>query len=246
MFARRACILAIMLERFYVNSVPRRGLVILQGAEAHHLAGVRRLRAGAEVCLFNGDGNEYRAAIRAVGRRQVELEILDALAVDRELPFRLIVACPLPKGDRSQFLVEKLTEVGVSSYVPLRTERSVIHPGENRKEKLLRYVIEASKQCGRNVLMSIEKLISWEEFVSRRDDASQKLLAHPLGGPLELASSGVDSIVAIGPEGGFTEDEVQAGRAAGWELVSLGPRTLRIETAALSIAAAVIHGAGRR
>ena len=227
-----------MAERFYVNSALAAGLVLLQGPEAHHLATVRRLRRGDAICLFNGDGREYLAEVRAIARRDVEVQVLSIAEPRRELGFRLEVAAPLPKGDRAQFLVEKLTELGVTSLVPLRTARSVVHPRTSKRDKLQRYVIEASKQCGRNVLMHVEALTGWPEYLLRDDIPPQRLLAHP-GAPDAVWTAKTDAALAVGPEGGFSDDELEAARKAGWQLVGLGPRTLRVETAALVLAALI-------
>ena len=223
-----------MAERFYVNQPLAPGAVELDGPEAHHLAAVCRLRAGDAVCLFNGDGHEYPAAVIRVERRRVLLEVHGIETPSRELPFRLEVAAPLPKGDRAQFLVEKLTELGVTAFVPLKTARSVINPSEAKLEKLERYVIEASKQCGRNVLMAVEPLAEWRDYCRRDRLPPRKILADPGGG--RLAAAGTATALAVGPEGGLTAEEVEAGRAAGWQVVALGPRILRIETAALALA----------
>jgi 16S rRNA (uracil1498-N3)-methyltransferase len=223
-----------MAERFYVNQPLALGAVELDGAEAHHLAAVCRLRPGDAVCLFNGDGHEYLAIITRVERRRVLLEVRGIETPKRELGFRLEVAAPLPKGDRAQFLIEKLTELGATAFVPLKTARSVINPSEAKLEKLERYVIEASKQCGRNVLLAVEPLASWQDYCRRDSLPPRKVLADPWGGA--LASAGLATVVAVGPEGGFTAEEVEAGRAAGWQVVTLGPRILRIETAALALA----------
>ncbi len=230
-----------MSERFYVNCPLAPGLVALTGPEAHHLAVVCRLRPGDAVCLFNGDGHEYPARLTVAERRQVLLEVEAAQCPPRELPFRLEVAAPLPKGDRAQFLVEKLTELGTSAFVPLRTTRSVVHPRDSKVEKLERWVIEASKQCGRNVLMSISPLADWESYCRSGELPGRRVLAHP--GPdrdQETRRPGDqetgDVVVAIGPEGGFTENEVRFARDAGWQVMDLGPRILRVETAALALA----------
>src|SRR5262245_13755621 len=99
-----------MAERFYVNRALGPGRVELEGPEAHHLATVCRLRPGDAVYLFNGDGREYPAEVVEAGRRRVALDVRGAESPARELPFRLELAAPLPKGDRAAFLVEKLTE----------------------------------------------------------------------------------------------------------------------------------------
>jgi 16S rRNA (uracil1498-N3)-methyltransferase len=230
-----------MAERFYVNQVLAAGPIMLQGPEAHHLATVCRLRPGDRVCLFNGDGREYTAELVAVARRSVDLQVLAAEEPQRELGFRLEVAAPLPKGDRAQFLLEKLTELGATAFAPLRTERSVVHPREARLEKLQRYVIEASKQCGRNVLLKLEELTSWQMYCPRADLPELRILAHP-GAPSETWPPGRDVALAVGPEGGFTDDEVALARAAGWRTVGLGPRIMRVETAALALTVLAARG----
>ncbi|MBV9124539.1 MAG: 16S rRNA (uracil(1498)-N(3))-methyltransferase [Planctomycetes bacterium] len=212
------------------------GPVEIQGAEAHHLAAVCRLRPGNQVCLFNGDGREYPAEVREVERKRVRLQVLEAAAPARELNFRLEVAAPLPKGDRAQFLVEKLTELGATTLVPLRTRRSVVHPGEGKRDKLERYVVEASKQCGRNVLLRIEPLVDWATYCGRGDLSPTRVLAHP-GGQARVPWRSQDKTLAVGPEGGFTEEEIELARASGWQVADLGPRILRVETAALVLAA---------
>src|SRR6266542_3991393 len=208
-----------MSERYYLNTGLGPGPLVLDGPEAHHLATVCRSRPGDLVCLFNGDGHEYPARVVALERRHVTLEILEAIAPQRELPFRLEVAVPLPKGDRAQFLVEKLTELGVTTFVPLSTRRSVVHPREAKLEKLQRYVIEASKQCGRNVLMEVKPLESWESYSRRTDLAEVRVLAHPGGAAQETLAQGRPMTLAVGPEGGFTDEEVELARSAGWKLL---------------------------
>ncbi len=229
-------ILARMSERYYVNCPLQPGPVEVEGPEAHHLAAVCRVRAGDAVCLFNGDGREYSAEVVAVGKRSVSLRVLTVETPNRELGFRVEVAAPLPKGDRAQFLLEKLTELGVTHFVPLRTQRSVVHPRETKLEKLERYVIEASKQCGRNVLLQVQPLMDWQDYCRSNDLPTLKVLAHP-SGPESTDAHARPVAIAVGPEGGFTEEELEWGRSAGWRLVGLGPRILRVETAAVVLAA---------
>lgn len=226
-----------MSERYYLDTLLGPGRVELDGPEAHHLVAVCRARPGAEVRLFNGDGREYLARVVAAERRRVTLEVTEVTAPQRELPFRLEVAAPLPKGDRAQFLIEKLTELGVTSFVPLSTRRSVVHPREAKLEKLQRYVIEASKQCGRNVLMEVKALEAWEEYARRPELPAQRVLAHPGGTARMTLATHAAAALVVGPEGGFTAEEVERARSAGWQLLDLGPRILRVETAALVLAA---------
>src|SRR5262245_28198643 len=108
-----------MADRFYVNCPLAPGPVVVSGPEAHHLAAVCRVRPGDAVCLFNGDGHEYPAEVEAVGRREVVVSVRAIATPAREVGHRVEVAAPLPKGDRAQFLLEKLTELGVTTFVPL-------------------------------------------------------------------------------------------------------------------------------
>jgi 16S rRNA (uracil1498-N3)-methyltransferase len=227
-----------MSERFYVNLPLTIGPFMLDGVEAHHLATVRRLRPGDAVCLFNGDGREYPARITSSKRGAIALEILGIEEPQRELAWMLEVAAPLPKGDRSQFLVEKLTELGVTAFVPLLCQRSNTHPREAKREKLERHVIEGSKQCGRNVLMKIADLTPWADHAIRGDAEEMRILAHPYQSEdlAVLRKPGGPVRVAVGPEGGFTDEEVALALHHGWHTVSLGPRILRIETAAVVLA----------
>jgi 16S rRNA (uracil1498-N3)-methyltransferase len=222
-----------MADRYYINQPLGPGIVDLDGPEAHHLATVCRVRRGDAVRLFNGDGREYPAQVLAVAKRAVSLDVDEGECPLRELPFRLELAAPLPKGERATFLIEKLTELGVTAFTPLTTARSVVVPGEAKLDRLQRHVIEASKQCGRNVLMELRTLTSWATFLASQDLPERRLLGHP-GGGTAVEGKGLDVVAAVGPEGGFTDDEVAAAMAAGWRPVSLGACLLRVETAALA------------
>lgn len=224
-----------MADRYYVNSPLSPGLVTLAGPEAHHLARVCRARPDDVICLFNGDGFEYPARVAEITQKHVVVDVTTRVSIVREHPFQLIVAAPMPKGDRGDFLVEKLTELGATKFVPLQTERSVVHPRTSRLENLQRAVVEASKQCGRNVLMHVEPLTTWTDLLACRDLPSARWIGDAAGTPLEY--DGGDVAIAVGPEGGLTESEISAALAAGWRKASLGPRTLRVETAALAMAA---------
>ena len=169
------------------------------------------------------------------------MQVLGTETSQRELSFRVQVAAPLPRGDRAQFVLEKLTELGVASFVPLQTRRSVVHPGEGKMDKLQRYVVEASKQCGRNVLMRVEPSRPWSDYVHNAPPAPLKVIAH-VGANERMPAATTDAVVAVGPEGGFTSEEVEMARQHAWQATGLGPRILRIETAAILLAAWAIHG----
>jgi 16S rRNA (uracil1498-N3)-methyltransferase len=225
-----------MADRFYCAEPLGPGDVELVGAEAHHLATVRRFSPGDQVVLFNGDGKDYPAEVVSIGKRSVLLNVLRVEAPNREVDGRVIVAAAVPKADRADFLVEKLTELGATAFIPLVTSRSAVHPKDSSLDRFRRTVIEASKQCGRNRLMTVEAVHSWPALLARNDLPTTRLVLHT-GPQLSAFQPHQEAVLAIGPEGGFTDEELSAAQQAGWQRVSLGPRTLRIETAAVAAAA---------
>jgi 16S rRNA (uracil1498-N3)-methyltransferase len=231
-------------ERFFATTPITTNVAVLDGPEAHHLLHVMRAGVGEHVTLFDGRGAEFEAVIEKTARATVELLVLERREIDRELPFPLIVGVALPKGDRQKWLVEKLTELGVTELVPLITERGVAQPTAGAIERLQRTVIEACKQCGRNRLMEISSPQSWLEWAAGKsiDEGELRLAAHPGGRSLASRYSGERGAarLAIGPEGGFTENEMAGAVAAGWSSVDLGSRKLRVETAAVALAGAII------
>lgn len=222
-----------MADRFYTPEPLTPGEFALTGAEAHHLQAVRRITVGETIQLFNGDGFEYPAEVIGVGKKSVLLQLANPIGVNREYPTPLWVASAIPKGDRLDFLIEKLTELGVSRFVPLIAERSAVRPKADVVAKYERIVIEASKQCGRNVLMKVEPPVSWSTFSDRDDLPGRRLILGP-GASSGFTRSAEPVVVAVGPEGGWTDRELER---AGWATVSLGPTVLRIETAAIAAAA---------
>jgi 16S rRNA (uracil1498-N3)-methyltransferase len=197
---------------------------------------------GSEIIVFDGRGGEWWAELTKLGRTDVELALRKHRPIERELAHEFTLAVALPKGDRQRWLVEKAVELGVTRLVRLSTARSN-SSGTEPIARLTRYVIEASKQCGRNRLMEITNPQSWDEFV-KEDTKADRFIAHPGGSRVGETIRRDDhaATLAIGPEGGFTEDEVELARQHGWQQVGLGERILRIETAALALVARLTVG----
>jgi 16S rRNA (uracil1498-N3)-methyltransferase len=244
-----------MNDRYFAQTPISGGCVTLSGAEAHHLIHVMRARPGDRVVLFDGTGAEFEARIDRIGRTEAQLTVLARREVDRELPWELILGVPFPKGDRQRWLVEKAVELGVGRLVPLVSSRSVGRVGPGTLARLRRTVIEASKQCGRNRLMEIADPRPWPQLVADTEAAPRRLLAHPRGSESPTLASMAGgrpervsgaAVLAVGPEGGFTPAEVALATSAGWELVDLGPRVLRVETAAVLLVALVVLTARTR
>lgn len=246
------------LPRFFHPQLPLQGEVALDEHEARHASNVLRLARGAEVVLFDGQGGEAQGIVAALDKRRVTVSILNRTDCDRELarPLELLVA--LPKGDRQKTLVDGLVQLGVTRLTPLVCQRGVAQPTANALERLQRSVVESSKQCGRNQLLVISSPQTIQQAVSQAvsqpssgaDAANHpaqselRFIAHPYGtrqSLRDLASCQVGQAtraqIAVGPEGGFSEAELEQWSQAGWPSIDLGPRILRIEMAALQLAA---------
>lgn len=236
------------LPRFFCPRLTAAGPVLLTDDDHHHLVNVLRMGSGATVSLFDGQGREARATVQKVGKREVLLEAGAPVPISRETPFPVCLAVSLPKGDRQKILVGKLTEIGVTTLIPLVAQRSVARPDLAALQRLQRQVISASQQCGRNVLMAIADPAIPAELVAQRAPDVAAAFAHPgpASGPaLSIARPG-PALVAIGPEGGFTDGEVALFQEGGWAGFQFGPSILRVETAALAaatiwIAAGIAH-----
>lgn len=229
-----------MADRFYLPDLAQGGEVELSGSEAHHLLHVMRAGVGDRVELFDGIGHAVAAEIVSARKKSATLKIVERLDDDTTSDSRLTLACAVPKGDRFGWLVEKATELGVDRLIPLETERSVVHPGDGKLDKMRQTVIAACKQSGRNWLMAIDERMTWSEFVERELRDATALVAHPTGEPLGRVLANLPHnervVAAIGPEGGFTDVEIELATRAGARIFSLGTSILRTETAAIAIA----------
>ena len=225
--------------------------VTLAGSEHQHLTKVLRAQPGQQVILFDGSGYEFEATIQNIRRSKTELDVNARQLVDRELPFQLVLAVALPKGDRQQWVVEKAVELGVSRLVPLRTEFGVAQPGDKARDRMQRWIVAAAKQSGRNLLMEVNAPTSLGDLVEAEStSAAEVMVAHPSGGeqlPSVLAECPpkLAYVAVVGPEGGFADREIKLVADAGFRIVDLGPRILRIETAAVALLSGLIYGSQR-
>jgi len=230
-----------MSHRFFLSQTPTEDTARLEGDEARHLARVMRAKTGDTVELFDGQGTSWTATVQAIQRNHVSLRLDQKQSETISNKPNITLAVALPKGDRQKWLIEKITELGTDSLVPLTTTRSVAEPTAAAISRLQRGVIESCKQSGRNRLLEITQPQSLHNLLTT-SSASLRILACPDGTPMQsILLKPIDNIlIAIGPEGGFTDDEIRTANASGFAQMSLCQNILRIETAA--IAAAVIAG----
>jgi 16S rRNA (uracil1498-N3)-methyltransferase len=234
--------------RFHLPGLPAPPEVAtLRGAEHHHLRNVLRLAEGDSVSLFDGEGRAAAGRILAVDRAEARIA-LESEEDPRESPLDLTLLVALPKGEKFDLVLQKAAELGVRRVVPVVSERSEIRiPPEREAGRLKRWrriLLEACKQSGRSRLPGVEPPRGVFEALDR-DPGGIRLVLHPSSdsagfGPSLPPRPDTRVTLGVGPEGGWSEGEVTRFREAGARLFSLGPRTLRAETAAI-VAAAIVQ-----
>jgi 16S rRNA (uracil1498-N3)-methyltransferase len=216
--------------------------VILDLEETRHLRDVLRLKITDEVRVFNGEGKEFHCKIIEISKKSSNLTILEEVApISPESNLELILAVALLKGDKLDLVVQKAVELGVARFVPISTVRS--DAKAVRLDRLQRIAMEATKQCGRARLMQVSELIEFRKF-AQVADGEKVLFAERSGGKLANLKSGKKITAFIGPEGGWEESEIEFARENGFQIVTLGGRILRAETAAISITSLLQHNFG--
>lgn len=238
------------MHRFIV----REGLTVgaevqFSAEEAAHAFKVLRLRAGEEVELTDGEGRLFSASLTEVSREQVTAEVNRELD-GKEAPVNITLYQGYPKSDKLELVTQKLTELGAFRIVPVVMERSVAKPDAKdkgkRRERLDRIAQEAAKQCGRGRVPLVEEAIGWKQLLSRLE--THELVLMPWEDAQDTRLKDVckehpgakDIAVIIGPEGGISETEARQATEHGAVCVTLGPRILRTETAALASAAVIM------
>ena len=225
--------------------------LVLPDRAAEHLVRVLRLREGDACVLFNGDGHDYDARLVTAGKRGAEVEILGSREISNESPLRITLLQGIARGEKMDLILQKATELGVASIVPVDAERTEVRlEGERLRKRIAHWqnvVTSACEQCGRAWVPEVQAPIQIAELASRIDGQSPRLTLDPHG-TLVLPGLSIDRshpvAVAVGPEGGWSPRDRQLLAAAGFEGLRLGPRVLRTETAGLATLAALqaIHG----
>ncbi|NQT25104.1 16S rRNA (uracil(1498)-N(3))-methyltransferase [candidate division KSB1 bacterium] len=228
-------------ESYYVNpeDVQDNQLIIL-GDELHHLARVKRKRIGDIIQVVDGCGKAYESEILEISKSEAQCKILSRQSGMGEASISLTVVQGVLKGDRFDWFVEKATEIGIRRIIPLTCERAVLNPGSNKVMRWNRIALSAMKQCGRCVLPEVTEPATMEEALTSGSEYPIQLIAH--AGESSHPSSMVMKVnaqpnpqimILVGPEGGFTDEEVALAVEQGFAPVSLGPRRLRAETAGI-------------
>ena len=211
------------------------GVAILENAASHHCIQVLRLSPGKRITLFNGDGCEYEVEIRSCSRGGVEFVVLSIDEnIDCESPLEIHLAQGLSRSQKMDFVIQKAVECGVRHITPLLTERSGVKiPPEKIKKKQAHWqqvAISACEQSGRCVIPVVHEPVSFFDYVSMHTEI--KFVAHVAAGSQSNDFVGIKKAhVLVGPEGGFSDSEILYAKKTHCELITLGPRVLRTETA---------------
>jgi len=237
------------MDYFFVDPKDIHGRVaLIRGGEFRHLSRVVRKKEGEHVMLVDGADNSYEAVIRLIDRIHAECEILGTQPRANEPRIDITLAVSLLRNPaRFDVLVEKATELGVRTIVPLLCERTV--PKSGKHSRLEKIALSAMKQCGRSFLPRIHPLTSFEALLEEALEYSLRLIPHEktkqsqfIGAVLQRHADPKSVLIVIGPEGGFTDHEVALSGEKGFISISLGPRRLRAETAAISAVSWVVGG----
>ncbi|HLU00300.1 MAG TPA: 16S rRNA (uracil(1498)-N(3))-methyltransferase [Burkholderiaceae bacterium] len=217
----------------------------LPEAIAHHAIRVLRLRDASNIILFDGQGGQYPATLHIEGRR-AWAKTADHVDTEVELPVRTVLVQGIASGDKMDWIVEKAVELGVSQLVPIAAQRSVIQLSAERRAKRLqhwqRIAVSASEQCGRNRIMEVASVQSLQEWLQHSDSQLLRLACHP-DAPKSLEDAVAHHTgplaLMIGPEGGWSEEELELMQGSGLTPVRFGRRVLRTETAGVALMAAL-------
>ena len=212
----------------------------LTGDRHRHLSRVLRLKVGATLTLFDGRGGEYAAEIEEIHRGQSVLRTGEYRNVENESPIPVRLAQSIGRGERTDYAIQKAVELGVTSIVPLLTHRGVVQLDAGRVEKRIEHwkgiIVHACQQCGRNRIPELCTVITLDEWLEDYECGGMDLVMDPRAGS---SIGGLDYgagliTLLVGPEGGLDVEEIDAAYASGFRGITLGPRTLRTETAAVA------------
>jgi 16S rRNA (uracil1498-N3)-methyltransferase len=248
----------IVLQRYFVSeSGWKEDQIIINEDDAHHINRVMRLKEGDQLICNHPEGYAVVCEIISSTPTEVHTKVLKHIEENRELPIDVVIAQGLPKGDKIDYIVQKGTELGADSFIPLQAERSIVVWDEKKKKKkrsrLNKIAKEASEQSHRNKIPYIYPVLSLANLLNETNEDDLKVFAYEEEAKTEKHQSlGTilteinhnqyrRLIICIGPEGGFSLDEVNLLRENNFRSARLGPRILRTETASLYALASISY-----
>lgn len=242
------------MYQFFVDPCQIQGKqIVIEGGDVNHIKNVLRMKPGEELSVSNGkDGKEYRCGIEEIREDRILCSLRFIKEEGAELPSKIYLFQALPKGDKMELIIQKAVELGVYEIIPVATKRAVVKLDEKKaKNKINRWqgIAEAAaKQSKRGIIPAVKNVMSFGEAVSYSKCASRRLIPYELAEDMSKTreifgslTAGEDLAVFIGPEGGFTEEEVQEAVREGASPITLGKRILRTETAGMAVLSILMY-----
>lgn len=240
------------MRRFYAPATSfDRDHVILDSSETSHLRDVLRLRPGDSVRVFDGDGREFECEIESIEKRSARLRLVGEVSpAAPESGLNLTLATAILKGEKSDLVIQKATELGVSKLIPLVTKRCEVRIKSyaNKLQRWRKIALEATKQCGRAKLMNVQEPAEFPAFITNLktlpNGEVRILFAEENGKPFPASAAVTQMTALIGPEGGWENSEIELASKAGFQIVTFGGRIMKADTAAIAITAILQHRFG--
>ncbi len=239
------------MHRFFVSPASiQAGQVVFPPETAHQIASVLRLHAGQRLCVLDNLGNEYTVELTEAGQKAAVANIIEQKPAQGEPPFHLALYLCLAQREKFEWMLQKCTETGAATFIPVISSRSLVQDVAETNKKTARWekiIQEAAEQSGRVHIPGLKPAVSFAQAVRQGQGKRIILWEQEHSTDLRQALSGVtvnnspEISLLVGPEGGFSDEEVRLAQQAGWQPVSLGRRILRMETAAIVATALVIY-----
>lgn len=225
-------------KRFFVDNLnyPAQTEVVLGGEEFAH-ASVQRVEEGTEIILLDGSGTEYSAIVAKVEKRSLTAHIVGAYEGGREPKTQIYLLCGALKGDKTELVVQKATELGAGKVGIFSSEYCAAYMNENKLERLKKVAREAAKQCMRSRAPEIYYFDNFSSALNSAEGYSNKLFAceFATSSQADLSALNGSTALVVGSEGGFSEEEAESAKSLGFSKITLGKRILRAETAAIAL-----------
>lgn len=243
------------MQRYFVepHAIEQEGLnITITGDDVGHITKVMRSSIGDKLICCDSQGSCFLAEIKQMDKDQVHCSIIEELKEDRELPLEVTIAQGLPKGDKMELVIQKGTELGAHVFIPFVSSRTIVQLDQKKEQKRIerwsKIAKEAAEQSHRSVLPEIASVHTWKQLMSKSKDYDLALIAYEnektstIHAKLKEFPTGIKRIlIAVGPEGGFSEQEIEEAAMHHFHPIMLGKRILRTETAGLYSLAALSY-----
>lgn len=235
------------MQHFFVDAAQVSEKTIwIEGSDVNHIKNVLRMRIGEEVTVSDGAGKEYLCEVSGFTEDRVELGILETKISDTELPSRIYLFQGLPKQEKMELIVQKCVELGIYAVVPVSMKRCVVKldakKGAKKVERWNGIAASAAKQSGRGIVPEVLEVMSYKEALEMAKELDVVLVPYECAEGMSHTKELIQSVkpgqsvgIFIGPEGGFDPEEIELAKDMGGQIVTLGKRILRTETAGLTL-----------